>query len=867
MRTAVWMCSLLALTAGCHLRRRGDARPAVTQWFVRPVDGPVVRVEGAVAFRGAMRADANGHAVGPVPATGFAASARMTDGTWRFVTDDGTVYRAPTALGALTVLSALPTRALSLRDGELGLRGVHNHGALAVIDEQLRAWAVDGAGASRTLPLERVLSVCFAGPDDVLAVTEPGVLHRSHDGGRTFALLRAPAGVPIAVWLDDDDGARVRTTAGTWRLSGDVLVNAANEGPVEALGRVLPATLAALDRGTARAAGPLTSRHVALDGRRVASLDGDRLVIASLRRGTTLGELPLPGAACELHRAWRGVRLVCRHEGWARFVTALDFDRDEPVTLRDEARAEPLGPVVFDTTSRAWAVQAPCTQQTLPDPRAVCLYDREGHPHALRLPLDADLVAMRDGVAWAHPPAPQGAPALVALSVEGVRLVPMPAGATVPVQVSASAAGVLATWLDADGHAQTARREGDGWRAEALPTGATRAMLGHDGTALAWGRDASTLALWNGRGGFRAPSGLVEGDASLVALDPDASSRCEGPWCRFGGAITVGPGVRAVAVRTRPQAVPSQVVDEQAQREVRCEHGAVGRGREIDHGAAASGYAVRATQTGAAITVTWEGATLTGTVTRTLPVRAGAQLSVRGVQGATTPAALVERCNATGCDHVLATSAGFTDLGLGRARGGGVEVLRGAQGWIARADSVVDGVTLATLVAVSPAGAVVARRTVALASGRDRAHVGSWEGADGLWVRDRGGRLRFVALDATREGATVTVPAPDGETAPCGASVPARGEVHMAERVAQVRGPGWFVEAGEWQLDEVLAVDEQRVCARGISGGEARPEDEAREAGREEREPVRSFVLRAEGAGFVGTAWSGERSIALRCAR
>ena len=85
------------------------------------------------------------------------------------------------------------------------------------------------------------------------------------------------------------------------------------------------------------------------------------------------------------------------------------------------------------------------------------------------------------------------------------------------------------------------------------------------------------------------------------------------------------------------------------------------------------------------------------------------------------------------------------------------------------------------------------------------------------------------------------------------------------ERVAQVRGPGWFVEAGEWQAEEVLAMGPTGTCVRSITGGEARDEREAA-GGREEHEPVRSFVLRATGVDtFEGRAWSGERAIALRC--
>ena len=117
------------------------------------------------------------------------------------------------------------------------------------------------------------------------------------------------------------------------------------------------------------------------------------------------------------------------------------------------------------------------------------------------------------------------------------------------------------------------------------------------------------------------------------------------------------------------------------------------------------------------------------------------------------------------------------------------------------------------------------------------------------------------------EGATTGVPVPDARTGGCATSAgPARGTVRMLQRVSQVRGPGWFVEAGEWQTEEVLEVGDAGACVRSITSGEARDEDEMRANGREEHEPVRSFALRATAAGsYAGTAWSGERAIALRC--
>lgn len=236
------------------------------------------------------------------------------------------------------------------------------------------------------------------------------------------------------------------------------------------------------------------------------------------------------------------------------------------------------------------------------------------------------------------------------------------------------------------------------------------------------------------------------------------------------------------------------------------------------------------------------------------------------MQGSRSPAALIELCAPGGCDHLLALSTGYTDLGLGRALAGGVEVQQRAGGFVVRADDSRDGVTLVTLVALDAAGAITARRTFALAAAADEAHVGSWSGRDGLWVDDRDGGTRFLALDPadTASEALVTAPAPGASTRAC-AAADMPGEMRRMQRVAQVSGREWFVEAGEWQTEEVIALGPSGACVRSITGGEARDEREAG-GGREEREPVRSFVLRATGDGsFEGRAWSGERAIALRC--
>ncbi len=67
-----------------------------------------------------MRADATGHATEPLPASPFAATAALEDGSWRFVSVDGTVYRAASALGALSVIAALPSRAEPVRAASRG---------------------------------------------------------------------------------------------------------------------------------------------------------------------------------------------------------------------------------------------------------------------------------------------------------------------------------------------------------------------------------------------------------------------------------------------------------------------------------------------------------------------------------------------------------------------------------------------------------------------------------------------------------------------------------------------------------------------------------------------------------------------------
>lgn len=822
-----------------------------------------------------MRADATGHATEPFPASPFASTAALEDGSWRFVSVDGTVYRAASALGALSVIAALPFRVEPVRAVERAVsQGIHSVGALAVIDTMLRAWVIDASGAPRALPLDRVLSVCFSSPLDALAVTEPGVLRVSRDGGASFEVMRPPAGVPIATWIADD-GPRVRTTAGSFRYARGALAPVEDDGGATGLSTLAPEARRQADEGLTRVFDDV--RRVALDRDRRATISGDTLVVTNARTGAELSRGELPGDGCELHRGFHGLRAVCRRSAWARVVVSREADREGWSVLRDETSAEPMGPVVFDDASYAWAVHAPCAQAPVIDPRDVCLYDARGARRTIRLPIDADLIAMHDGIAYALGVATGDvAPSLVEVRAEGAEVVSLPEEARAPVSVFVDARGRSVVFARNGGGLSIARsrarRGAASWAITALPTGYERALFRDDGTLFAWGSDAR----WIGRvrpfaSSFEADPPLVVGARSLVALDLDARAHCVGSTCRFGGIIEAreGPGGPA-PILTRDDAVTDAQTSAGTQRVIRCEHGAVTPAPEIDRGVAASGYAVQAALTAGSLSVTWSGATLAGAVSRPFAARAGARVFPRGVEGARAPAALLEVCAATGCDHIFATRTGLTDLGLGRAQPGSVEVQLGAHGFVARADTLREGVSLVTLIALDAAGAITARRTYALATQREHAHVGSWQGVDGLWIEDRESRMRFVALDPSDAAgrAVATVPSAGAATGSCGANVIARGEVRMLEGVAQAQGPGWFVEAGEWQQEEVLAVDEGSVCVRSLTGGEAHDEAEARVGGREEREPVRSLALRSDGAdGLVGTAWSGRRAIALRCTR
>ncbi|MEZ4410965.1 MAG: hypothetical protein R3A52_31475 [Polyangiales bacterium] len=502
----------LVVDAGCRARRARAVRVTTSpRWVVAAVDGAAVRVRAGLVLRGALRADNGRVAAPPYPASAITATALLADGTWRFASSDGTVYRATTFTGPLRVVGALPFRLdpVAVDDGR-PLRGVHSRGAMAVIDDALGAHAVAPDGSHRPLALGRALSVVFATATDVYAVSEPGVLRVSRDGGERFAVERAPAGVPLAVWNADDD-TLLHTTAGTFRRVRGAFVPDAS-APSPAAWLRVPSSVEVAVRAAADALPlrPDPLHAISLPGGRVALARDRALEVVDARTGRPLARDVLPGDHCVLHRAHRGLRAVCRHDAWATLVAARDADRPGWTVLRDESRAEPFGAVAFDDVSDAWAVQAPCAQHPTLDPRDLCLYDARGVARDLRLPSPSLLLAVHRGQALALEASVEGrAPRLFLLRDGAASELPAPPDLRAP---------VVAAWTDRAltlAHATataplalsfTSASPG-AWRRVALPAEVTRAAFTDDGAALLHGDDARAL--------YRAtPAGEV------VALPP-----------------------------------------------------------------------------------------------------------------------------------------------------------------------------------------------------------------------------------------------------------------------------------------------------------------------------------------------------------
>jgi len=806
----------------------------------------------------------------PWPASPFVAVARGADGAWLFAAEDGTLYRAPTFTGALTVTGAIDGRAAPAVGDGVAVVQPRSNGALFVVDAQRRSWASDGSSAPRRLPLERVIGGAFTSAREALAVLEPGVLVVSRDGGARFEPVALPGGGALSTDVDGDD-VFVRTTEAVLRWRDEALAPAADARPPRlrnALDGRVSAALARAEEG--RSEVPRRAAElVANPDKTVSVLRHDVVVTLDPRTGAERSRVAAPGEDCALVRVAEGLRAVCRHGGWAVAAFALPDGAAAWTTLRDELRAEPMGHYAFDPRSRRWVVAAPCAQRTVGDPRLLCAYDDVGVTTEHRAPFAALPVAMRDGVALVLD--------AEATSGDRTEAVLLRDGAFARLDLPMSPASARTATFDGraivawDIDPTTARvrallrAEPQGaaylWRRVEVPAGASRAVFTAEGAAFVVGRDAALLAVSERGGPFRPLPSPVVGDARGHALALDGEVFCAGPWCRFGADLTlstVGRAAPPLLTRAEAAAAPPPRGDRPW---IRCAPGGPNAdGPELDHGAAYTGYALRAAVVGETVNLTWEGSTLQGAASVRWP--GGGPVRAIGAAHATRPAALLERCASDGCSYALAMPGALTPLDLRRPHPNTVSLVAMEDGWVVRADEVRDGVGMVALIDLSPQGAVRASRTYALAEDPTRAAVGAMGARAGLWVRTRDGGMRFVALDARAGEAATTA---REVHAPCAPGAAREGYARLSYDVSLARGEGWFVEGGEWAVESVLHVANGATCVAAFGGGEPREEPENDEAERG-RTRVRSVLLRAaEGGRFEGRAWAGRLILPQRC--
>lgn len=862
MRRALWA---IALVTACGrpsshpVRTPPSDRPATgvlegSPWHVGAAPGVTVAIGGGRFLAGSERL-VGGAAVASVrPAAAFVACAQTPDG-WRFATEDGALFAAPSFDGPLRRVGAVPVRLAPLNPD--ARRAVFSDGMLLGLDAAARLWAADG-GAPRRISLPPVVSAIARSAREILAVVEPGVLRVSGDGGASFHAEVVPAGVAVGVSLRDGV-TLVETTAGFFRWEQSRLAVATSIASTAAWTAPPPRSLPdAADNDAARWL-PDRASDIALVADRLVVARADALEQRDPASGALRTTLDPPGRGCVPFASGAGLRVRCTHQGWGQAIFAEDPRSPGGWrVLRDELRAEPIGPVAFDLRSSAWAVQSPCAQRTTPDPRAVCLYDTTGATHELHLPTDAALDAVQGDTVMAH-----SASEWIFVTLNGSVRVP-----AVGALAGAWFAGdVAVAWgRTADGVALTAASpSADGWRGQwqrAQP-GAREAFATSSGVMLA-GATADQLWRVDLHGNPQTIAPVTEGVARDVALGE--GGYCVGEWCHLGPRLTWTPVRTHPAVLARAPGAVEATPAPTERRGVRCTLGRRTASVEIDRGVAVSGYAMAWTVEGERVRVRWEGERVRGEASGAMALRGGAPVQGRGVVGAEVPVGLLERCDARGCDDRMVTREGTVALNLGRARPGGVELMLRDGGYALRMNDTVDQTELVTVVALDPHGAETARRTFLTAHGARLAHVGTFRGEDGLWIEGADGRMRFYGLgpgDAPR----AEVASPGASTGPCAAGVTPEGVVRRTTAGAQVTGDGWYVEAGEWQQEERLWVVGAEVCTAALSGGESKDEEAMRAAGVEEREAVRSFVVTSDGrGGYVGSAWAGRTRAELRCA-
>ncbi len=888
-RAKVLSAALASLATACRGAPRA-ARDAATlapaaphgRWTADAPGGTPLRVEAGRYLAGSVRRTDAALAAPPYPARPIVAAARV-EGAWRFATADGAVLDAPDFLGPLTEVGRFEGAARPLGEGldDRRLHAFAHRGAIAWLDAEGHAWTHDGHRARR-LPLEHVVDALFVSAQRVFAITSPGVLHRSDDGGERFAAVPLDDGeVALALGLVGDD-ARLSTSRRRLRL--DAATNTFVEGtnlpsPVDfALSTPPPALAAPLGRVLPDDA----SRAAALSAGTLAVADEIALHVVDVASTALARTVPLPGVACALATGHGAVRAVCVHEGWARAVFALrDGARWE--LLRDELRAEPVGAVAFDDRSEAWVVSAPCRQQPQPDGTALCAYLPDGRPRAVYAPFDAQVVDMHDGAALVV--ATTGTPSLtraVLLRGEAMTALSIPVG---PVEARATRwhGDALGVWShDARGELVLHRAEVHGdrvspWQRIEAPAGALRGVVSR-AMVIAYGRNASSLWTLADDLRFTPLASPVQGDASALALDLDAPAWCAGRVCRIAGSLEYAADAPAspwFIARTGAAAAPpspwhARGAPSDARGFYGCAVGAPeGPGPELDHGVAVSGYALHWERAGDSFAVRWDGATVRGALRASWPaVAAGDASSGTAPVFAMAPMALFSRCAGASCERRFATPRGLVAVSLPAPEDPYRSdlVMAEAGRVMALARGVSQGRTVAFAALLDPSnGRSIAARAVASEGPPDRVFPGSLGGADGVWLPVDARRWRFVAL---RGEAPETVVEDPGVARACGVTTgPPRGVLRRIDGYSDLRGEGWSPIAAEWQIEERLELDDDGLCVRAIAGGESRDESAFRRRGPED-DLVRSFDLASDGAGHLaGSAWQGRRRFGLRCER
>jgi hypothetical protein len=171
------------------------------------------------------------------PTHPFARWFSRADGGWVFVTTDGLVLGARTFLGPFETRAELPDEPAQSAERRATL------GAVQLRDG--RWWALDDPAHPRpieTLSLERAYDLAFIDDRRVLALTAPGNVSLSVDGGRSFRPIELASDAGVELVSDATRVVRVQGLSRCWALTERAtLVASGDECPTD---RVDPASIA-----------------------------------------------------------------------------------------------------------------------------------------------------------------------------------------------------------------------------------------------------------------------------------------------------------------------------------------------------------------------------------------------------------------------------------------------------------------------------------------------------------------------------------------------------------------------------------------------------------------------------------------------